>query len=829
MTREWSAELETLRERLGRLINRSVGDPSREVAAEALEELAVAIEELQTQNNELLASQADVVFERRRYEELFDTVPDGYLLTTAEGIITEANATACDLFGMSRAKLVGHPLVRYIADADRRAFYSLLHRVGQAAVGEMLTIDLTIKDHELIPASLRASAGPDPADRSVVRWLIHDQRNELDAEELRASEERLRKLFETADVGIVLCDASGDLVFINNQAAELLGISDGSNRGRDWLRHVPTDQRFEIDNKLEAARAGVRSPSIRHQIERVVRDQLVTCWVDHGVVPFQTRAGQPNGFLSTLTDVTLEQTALADQRSSTEFLNAILETAGTIVVVADPAGNIQMFNRMAERVTGWSQSEAIGQSAVKLLVRPEDQQHVAELLVRVTNGEVVTSENDLMTQSGHRRRIAWTTTALISASGAVTGIVATGLDVTEQRQMERRIAQTERLHSMGRLAAGIAHDFNNTLAVILARIDRIDRRSENPETIADVEALRRSIRRSSTMITDLLTLSGRHPQAPATAPLSLELERATAMLTDLVGPDISIELALPPSETWVAIGPDRLDQVLTNLILNARDAMPDGGAITITAAVDHGEASKPSLFDVGLAPGHYVRISVTDTGTGIEPGAIAHVFEPYFTTKVQGKGTGIGLAMVYGIVQQSGGAIIVESETGEGSTFTLWLPSTTEPDSGDAAEDEGIEPPRHREPVPTQRTVLVVEDDEELQGLLVDELEVEGFAVTGIARGDHAIGLLDSHFDLLITDVDLPGADGFEVAARWSERWPRIALLFISGVASEATSQLIPHGAGFLAKPFTRAAMMRSVHHALAGGKPASSMDGVGS
>lgn len=828
MTPNWSDELEGLQRRLSELIERSDdGRAGREVTAEALAELAVAIEELRTQNTELLASRADLDSERQHFADLFDTVPDGYLITTTEGVITEANSTACNLLGFHRSELIGRPLARHVATSDQGSFYSFLNRVLRTDGITQLTIDLDIRDHALIPVTLHAVAGSDSQHGEVVRWLLHDRRNELTADKLQASEEQLRALFATADVGIVLCDAASEIVFINRRATELLGLPPGGTT--EWLRQVPADERESLMEQIASALTGRRSASIRHRVLHTdERDggkngnresgdsSLSVRWIDHHVIPFSSPGESSNGFMSTLIDVTHEQRALARLRQSNDFSNAILESTNAIVIVADSEGRIEVFNRMAEQVSGWTRDEIIGQYITAQLVLRDEGADRRRIAADLASGQVVRWEDTWATKDGRQRRIAWAAAQLPSADGTASSIVGTGIDITEQRLLERQVAQTERLHSIGRLAAGVAHDFNNALAILLARVDRIDRRTTDPDTLSDIDGLRRTIDRSKAMIGNLLTFSGRQPQPTSNTIVGLELTRIVDMLTDLVGEAISIELQAAAGDTEVSIGPERLDQIVTNLAINARDAMPEGGVITIAADLERVDTSSSHASPEGvvLKPGDYARISVTDTGGGIAPETLPHIFEPYFTTKERDRGTGIGLATVYGIIKQAGGSITVESAGGSGTQFTFWLPCVPATDrTGSADRSPGL---ASLDEAPRRPTILVVEDEDEVRQLLIEELSDEGFATISAARGDIALTMLDEPFDLLLSDIDLPGATGLVVTQALFERWPDRPALLISGVASDETLRRLPESASFLAKPFSRARLLQTIRQRLA-------------
>ena len=677
MIEPWPNEFEALRSRLNGLIERSdLGDDGREVAAEALEELAVVIEELQTQNHELVASRETLDQERQHYRDLFNTVPDGYVVTDSQGMIREANATACDLFGQPRDRIVTKPLATLIEPPDQRAFYAHLNRIRQAGAGSHLTINLLVHDHAVLPANLRATVTEANAEGETdIRWLIHDRRPEIDTEEVRASEERLRALFDTAQVGILLCDADGQIVFTNQYADQTLERHPDGLEISQWLSTTHPEDRADVEAVIHSACESGEPRAIRH---RVMSNDGTIRWVEHGAAPFRKASDNSiDGFVCTLTDVSAEHTAMVSLEESRDYTAAIVDTVGALIVVIDADGVIQRFNKTCERVTGFSASEVVGRSVLDTLIPSEQRDAVAQTMHSLRSGSGRNSENDWLTKDGDRRTISWTNTTIIGPDESIVAMIGTGIDITDQRFLESRIAQAERLDSIGRLAAGIAHDFNNTLTTLRLRVDRLGGRNLDSRSRVDINEAVATIERTQTVISDLLTFSRQQSLAPRPTDINAETRRIMALLADFLGNNIDLELELTNDEAISFIDPARFDQILTNLTINASDAMPDGGTLIITTKLETSDTARSETDHslTGLDPGNYVRVTVSDTGTGIAPNDLARIFEPYFTTKPTGHGTGLGLATTYGTIGQAGGAIIVDSEPGQGTTFSLWLPT----------------------------------------------------------------------------------------------------------------------------------------------------------
>ncbi len=800
MTEPWAEEIEQVRNRLDDLIARAdLGDDTRALAAEALEQLAVTVEEMQAQNVELILSRTDLEQERERYRDLFETAPDGYLVTDTQGVIREANSTACDLFGRSRRRLIGSALATLVEPKDRRAFYAHLSRVQQQGPGSHITINLSAQDHVHVPANLRATVGEaNPGGGADIRWLIHDRRPELASEEIRLSEERLRELFDTAAVGIVLGNLDGTIVFANQHADAILDRQGAETTQAAWLRAVHPDDINALDEILRAARQDGESGSLRH---RVNTSAAGLRWVDHHVGPFLGIDGSIDGFISTLTDVTPEQEAVMDLRRAREFTDAILDTVGALVVVIDPSGTIIRFNATCETVTGFSAEQVIGKPLMKSLLPVEDHDDLLRIFGDLgALGWPRTYESNWNTADGRKRRISWSNTALTSDDGTVQAIIGTGIDVTETRSLQARLAQAARLESIGRLAAGIAHDFNNTLTTLQLRLDRLAGRSLDSDSHVDLNEALTTIQRTQGLIGDLLSFSSRQELAPAPTDVNAHIKRVMPVLADLLGDTIAVELSLTTEPAIALIDPTRFDQILTNLTINARDAL--AATLTITTAVDTVDPDRTDTAQ--LAPGTYVRLTVTDDGVGISSGDLPHVFEPYFTTKPRGIGTGLGLATSYGTVAQTGGAITAASEPGNGTTFTILLPGAPSKAPGNTNKPTPTAEKRHR-------LVLVVDDDPAIRQVVVEELDRLDYVTLEAADGDQALSHLDSPVDLLLTDVQLPGINGVDVAGRFKEHHPDLVVIFISGAPAARLRELIPGGAEILRKPFTTAELAAAV------------------
>jgi len=793
-------KVERLRDRLFVLIDRAdLGADAREVASEALDELAVVVEKLQAQNSELIANRGDLEAERQRYQYLFNTVPDGYVITDKNGILREVNATACDLFERPRHFLIGKALATFIWPDDRRAFHVHLSRIGTAGPGAHLTLNLAIQDGEAIPVNLRAAVTSAEQDSDPeIRWSIHDRRQELETDEVRIREERLRAMFESAPAGIMLADAAGGVVFTNRRADELLNRDPTATTMDEWLRPVYVHDRNRVRTAFREAQTRASESLVRYRIEGATELR----WLDHGVMTNINTNGDPAGTVSTIIDVTSEQLALSQLEAARDFTDAILDTVGALVVVIAPDGTIARFNRACESVTGIAASDVIGRSFDSLV--PEDQRDdVSRVLATlIGDGQPSAHVNDWLTASGERRAISWTNTTVPNPDGSVRVVIGTGIDITDRQMMQQRLAQSERLESTGRLAAGMAHDFNNTLSAIRLRLDRFARLAADPVD-QDIAAVQRTIDGTQQIIADLVALGRQQQLHPEPTDVNAEIRRVLTMLSGLLGANINLSLNLADDLAAASFDRARFEQLILNLAINARDAMPEGGTITIATTNDLVRAHESPAWPA-VQPGAYVQVAVTDTGVGIDPSDALQIFDPYFTTKAPGQGTGLGLATTHGTLTQSGGTIVVQSELGAGTTFTMWLPCAP-PGPADSSHES------QSKPKPPGMRVLVVEDDADVRSALVEELRLLGYAPVAAPAAELALEQFGYGPELLITDLELPDMDGAELATRFVERLPNLAVLFMTGASSTGDRSSLPAGATVLAKPFDRQDLLDAI------------------
>jgi PAS domain S-box-containing protein len=418
---------------------------------------------------------------------------------------------------------------------------------------------------------------------------------------------------------------------------------------------------------------------------------------------------------------------------------------------------------------------------------------------------------------GTERVVEERSTVVRDSAGRPTRMVGTVLDVTERQRLEEQLLQAQKMDAVGRLAGGVAHDFNNLLTAIIGSADLLRERlpDNHPERV-EADEIRAAALRAADLTRQLLAFSRRQILAPQVLHLNRVVAGMNKMLRRLIGEDIEFRCVLTPELGAVRADPGQIEQVIMNLVVNARDAMPRGGTLTIeTANVELDEAY--GAEHVPVARGHHVLLSVSDTGVGMDGRTQARLFEPFFTTKAQGQGTGLGLSTVYGIVKQSGGYIWVFSELGRGSTFKVYLPRVaSETESPLAAQSQ----PRLPEVPGGRETLLIVEDQAEVRRLTEKVLKARGYTVLVAENGPEALRMAEQHagpIDLLLTDVVMPQMSGREVGMLLGAVRPKLKVLYLSGYADESIVHrgVLEPGLAFLQKPFSPESLARKVREML--------------
>ena len=520
-----------------------------------------------------------------------------------------------------------------------------------------------------------------------------------------------------------------------------------------------------------------------------------------------------------VTGLTLGAVAAQGRRSETalrdahEQLQAVIQSSPLAIYALDRAGNVLTWNPAAEALYGWRAAEVVGGPLPTLPQDGDAEDHTVR--ARVLRGEAVKGA-----EVTHRRRdgfpvsISLSVAPLYGAGRQVAGMLSIAADLTEMRQLEVQYRQSQKLEAIGRLAGGIAHDFNNILTAILSTSELLlTDLVPGSHVHDDVDEIRRAAQRAAGLTRQLLVFSRQQVFEPRVVDVNALVIEAEQLLRRLIGEDIELRTALAPALGAVRADPSQLEQVILNLVVNARDAMPRGGVVTIETTdveLDGGYADR----HVPARPGPYVLLAVSDTGVGMDAATQARLFEPFFTTKPPSEGTGLGLATVYGIVKQSSGYIWAYSEPDHGTTFKIYLPRVGRAPETVAVQDVAMAPLRGSE------VILLVEDQDDVRRLTQRMLESAGYVVLAAASGHEALRLAEHHtgpIHLLVTDVVMPGMHGHEVALLLAPTRPEMKALYVSGYpdASIVHQGLLKPGVAFLQKPFGPDVLTRKVREVL--------------
>lgn len=496
-------------------------------------------------------------------------------------------------------------------------------------------------------------------------------------------------------------------------------------------------------------------------------------------------------------------------------LASIVDSSDDAIIGKDLDGRITAWNRGAERIYGYTAEEMIGKN-ISLLAPRNRPDEIPEILEKIRRGESVEHFDSVrVAKDGRRLDVSISVSPIREAGGRVIGASAIARDITAQKRAEEHLRQAQKMEAIGRLAGGMAHDFNNILGIITACTELLRTRIDSKSDIGQcVTNMRKAVDRGASLTRQLLAFSRKNVVQPQVLDLNDRLKDVSKLLRPLMGEDVEIVISPRSEAAIVEADPGQLDQVVLNLAVNARDAMPNGGKFMLeTSQVKTDEIF--SQMHKPLAAGSYVMLAVSDTGVGMDPATVSRIFEPFFTTKEVGKGTGLGLAMVYGIVQQAGGHIWVYSEPRRGTTFKIYLPSAEHKLGAETKMEEEVLTPR-REGV----TVLLVEDDELMRQLTRQLLEEHGYRILEAKDGQDALAIARSHsghIDLLLTDVVMRGLGGPELVSRLNGSRPNMKTVYMSGYTGELIGRedIAARGIPLLEKPFTRAGLLQTLHQAL--------------
>lgn len=649
---------------------------------------------------------------------------------------------------------------------------------------------------------------------NIVEWVgasndITDTTARKQAVQMLAeSERRLRTIFDTEPECVKLLGAGCALLDMNPAGLRIIEAESLSQViGKSMLDLIHPEYAKAFADLTARVLKG-ESDTLEFEIHGLKGTRR---WLETHAAPLHDESGEAK-VLGITRDITERKQVAEHLRRTSDLLAAVAEGTTDALFVKDLDGRYLLCNPAAAHFVGRSPADVIGRTDAEFfdadsarLIADRDR-HVRE------SGETETQE-EVLTAAGETRTYSATKSPYRNAAGEIVGVMGISRDITDQKRLEKQFFQSQKMEAVGQLAGGVAHDFNNLLTIIsgyseilLSTLPAGDPMRES------VKAISEAGERAAGLTRQLLALSRQSVLEPKVLDLNAVVHETGKMLRRLIGEDVLLTTVLDPNLRHVKVDSGQLDQVLMNVALNARDAMPRGGKLTIeTGNVDLNDVCAATRED--CKPGRYVLLAVSDTGCGMTPDVKARIFEPFFTTKGVGKGTGLGLAMVFGVVKQSGGSIEVYSESGFGTTFKIYLPAVA--DQATSAAKRSIETVAGG-----TETILLVEDEDGVRGLALLVLQSRGYTVLAASDGKDALRIIDTHrghIDLLVTDVVMPRMGGRDLADVLRLRFPQMKVLFSSGYTDDA---VVRHGVlheevFFLQKPYSPYSLAKKVRDVL--------------
>jgi two-component system cell cycle sensor histidine kinase/response regulator CckA len=624
-------------------------------------------------------------------------------------------------------------------------------------------------------------------------------------------EELFRLISENAADMIAVVDMEGRRIYNSLSYQKVLGYSEEELKQSSGLEQIHPEDRARVQEAAVEARRTGKGKILEYRIRHKDGSWLVL--ESTSSVIFNAK-GEPEKLVVVNRDISERKKAVEALRFSEASFRSVVEGAPYGIYRATIDGRFLSVNAALQRMLGYKTKEEIlkANSVDDVFRYPADFERLVELLGRV--GEFRDLEVEWKRKDGSLITVRCSGRSLSDSPDDAPHFEVFAEDVTERRVLERQLRMAAKMEAVGRLSGGIAHDFNNLLGVIIGYSQVLRRKLGKDSPLAEhAEEVEKAAQRAVSLTRQLLAFSRQQILTPAVLDLNTLVCDMEKMLPRLIGEDIAVSLHLDPELGRVKADHGQIEQVVMNLAVNSRDAMPEGGKLVIeTANVELDEAY--ARQHPGAKPGQYVKLAVTDSGIGMNRETLAHIFEPFFTTKEVGKGTGLGLATVYGVVKQSGGYIWVDSELGKGSSFQIFLPCI----------EERVAPAVANRP-PTENlvgteTVLLVEDAEALKKLTRSFLVEHGFQVLVASNGDEAIQVARNHrgpIQLLVTDVVMPGMNGRILAERLRPSQPGLRVLYISGYTDSfiAGHGVLEEGTHLLHKPFTEETLIRKVREVL--------------
>jgi PAS domain S-box-containing protein len=639
---------------------------------------------------------------------------------------------------------------------------------------------------------------------NVLAPAIERKRGE---EALRESEKRYKDLAELLPQVVFETDDKANLTFTNRRAFELFGYTqEDFEAGLNVLNMLAPEDRSRGAKNIQMVLAGEKPQNPEYRVLRKDGSALHVIIDSSAIV----RDSEPVGIRGILVDITERKHMEEELRK----LSHAVEQSPASVVITDKTGLIEYVNHKFTELTGYTLNEALGKNPRILKSGQMPQETYEELWSTITSGREWKGQLHNKKKNGELYWEHASISPIIDSTGQISHFIGIKEDITERKRLEQQFFQAQKMEAIGRLAGGVAHDFNNLLSVIIGSSDLLlDTLDQSDPKRVELEEIKDAGNRAATLTSQLLAFSRKQIRTPEFMDINEVLTDVEKMLHRLIGEDVEVVLRLSPEIGQIYADPVQLEQVIMNLAVNARDAMPQGGKFILETA-DVTLDEEYARDHIAIKPGRYTMLAVSDTGCGMTPEIQAHLFEPFFTTKERGKGTGLGLSTVYGIVKQNDGFIWVYSEPNQGTTFKIYLPTIDRPVVSETPPIKEVANLHGTE------TILVVEDDPHLRALASRILQRHGYAVLEAQHAASAELICGQHqgpIHLLLTDIVMPGASGRQLAHLLANSRPEMKVIYTSGYANDVIAQRwnLEPGITLIQKPFTPDLLAHKVREVL--------------
>lgn len=764
------------------------------------------------QREEAALLQEEIFAAKKEWELTFDQVPDAVFLLDAEGLVRRANQAAAEFLGMDFRRMIGRPAYELVNG---------LREPGTAppSLEEVLNLDGgTRRDiearhlgkvFEITPSPLRGTSGEFRGAVIVVRNVTEQRRAEA---EMRAAKNDWEMTFNTVPDPIIVMDEECRITRANQATSSLCGLQPAQVIGKHCYEvlHQSAEPRPDCPHQQL-----IQTGSEAH-------GDLYEPWLDKffdsSATPIRDRTGALRGCVHVLRDVTDRKRAEDNLRHSEELFQVFMDNSPVMAWMNDTEGRYTYCNQAFKRAINLLQTELIGKTIFQLFAPAIAERLWQDDLAVLSSGK--SREFTEPIPGSDSEREVWVLKFPFHDPLGQQLVGGIGIEITERKRLEAQLRQSQKMEAIGQLAGGVAHDFNNLLTIISGYGELLSSGlgSDHPQK-GQVKEIQDAAGRAAGLTSQLLAFGRRQVLAPQVLDLNHIVNNMDKMLRRLIGEHIEM-ITIPGQELGrVRADPGQIEQVIMNLTINARDAMPTGGKLSI-------ETENVILDDayarghISVTPGGYVMLAVSDNGCGMDAETQARIFEPFFTTKGLGKGTGLGLATVYGIVKQSGGHIWVYSEPGKGSTFKVYLPRSVGAVPS-ISKVQTISSARRG-----TETVLVVEDEVIIRKLVRSILESNGYTVLEATSGVEALLICNAHegpIHLVLTDVVMPQMSGPELALQWTARRTETRIIYMSGYTNNAIGNhgLLDRDLAFIEKPFTPRALEEKVREVLDAGSHA--------